>query len=81
MSFSIETLLLFCSVIIFAGIIIGKVGVRFGIPALLLFLFTGMLFGVDGLGFKFSDAKMAQNIGMVALTIILFTGGMDTKIK
>ena len=81
MAFSAEALVLFCSIIIFAGIIIGKVGSRFGIPVLLLFLFTGMLFGVDGFGFQFSDAKMAQSIGMVALTIILFTGGMDTKIK
>lgn len=81
MNLSVEHFLLFASVIVFAGIIIGKVGSRFGIPALLLFLFTGMLFGVDGLGFSFSNTQMVQNVGMVALTIILFTGGMDTRLQ
>ena len=76
----IEYLILLASVIVFAGIIIGKVGSRYGIPALLLFLFTGMLFGSDGFGFQFEDAQIAQHIGMVALAIILFTGGMDTKL-
>ena len=38
-----------------------------------------MLFGSDGLGLQFHNAKEAQFIGMVALSIILFSGGMDTK--
>lgn len=72
-------ILLVGSLLIFVAILFSKVGHRFGVPALLLFLFTGMLFGVDGLGIQFSDARMAQNIGVVALSVILFTGGMDTK--
>lgn len=46
---------------------------------MLLFLVVGMLFGSDGLGLQFHNAKEAQFIGMVALSIILFSGGMDTK--
>ena len=61
------------------SIIVGKTGYRFGVPALLLFLVVGMLFGSDGLGLQFHNAKEAQFIGMVALSIILFSGGMDTK--
>ena len=38
-----------------------------------------MLFGSDGLGLQFHNAKEAQFIGMVALSVILFSGGMDTK--
>jgi cell volume regulation protein A len=38
-----------------------------------------MLFGSDGLGLQFHDAGEAQFIGMMALSIILFSGGMDTK--
>ena len=38
-----------------------------------------MIFGSDGLGLKFHNADEAQFIGMVALSIILFSGGMDTK--
>ena len=45
----------------------------------LLTIVVGMLFGSDGLGLQFHNAKEAQFIGMVALSIILFSGGMDTK--
>ncbi|WP_349833366.1 potassium/proton antiporter, partial [Bacteroides fragilis] len=44
-------------------------------------LLVGMLFGSDGLGLQFHNAKIAQFIGMVALSVILFSGGMDTKFK
>ena len=81
MTFTSENILLILSVLIFSSIIISKAGYRFGLPSLLLFLVAGMLFGVDGLGLKFDDAKQAQFIGMCALCIILFSGGMETKIK
>ncbi len=75
-----EEVLLIASVILFLSIFAGKAGYRFGLPALLLFLGVGMLFGSDGLGIQFSDPHIAQFIGMLALSIILFSGGMDTKI-
>lgn len=67
------------SVLLFVSIIVGKTGYRFGVPALLLFLIVGMLFGSDGLGLQFENAEKAQFIGMIALSVILFSGGMDTK--
>lgn len=76
-----EEILLVASVILFLSIFAGKAGYRFGLPALLLFLGVGMLFGSDGLGIQFSDPKIAQFIGMLALSIILFSGGMDTKVS
>lgn len=81
MIFTAENILLIGSILIFSSILISKTGYRFGIPTLLLFLLVGMLFGSDGLGLEFDSAKDAQFIGMIALSIILFTGGMDTKIK
>jgi len=72
-------ILLFGAILLFISIIASKAGFRFGVPALLLFLFVGMLFGSDGLGIQFNNPKEAQFIGMIALTIILFSGGMDTK--
>ena len=75
-----EQVLLIASVILFLSIFAGKAGYRFGLPALLLFLGVGMLFGSDGLGIQFSDPNVAQFIGMLALSIILFSGGMDTKV-
>lgn len=44
----IEFILLILSILFFASILAGKAGSRFGVPALLLFLGVGMLFGSDG---------------------------------
>lgn len=74
-----ENILLIGSVLIFTSILISKTGYRFGIPTLLLFLLVGMAFGSDGLGIQFNSASDAQFIGMMALSIILFSGGMDTR--
>lgn len=81
MTFTSENILLIMSILIFSSIIISKVGYRFGLPSLLLFLVAGMIFGTDGLGLQFNNAGQAQFLGMVALCIILFTGGMETKFK
>ena len=81
MIFTAENTLLIGSILLFVSIVVGKTGYRFGVPTLLLFLVVGMLFGSDGLGLQFHDAKDAQFIGMVALSIILFSGGMDTKLS
>ncbi len=75
-----ENILLIGSILIFCSILISKTGYRFGIPTLLLFLLVGMFFGSDGLGIQFHSASDAQFVGMMALSIILFTGGMDTKL-
>ena len=79
MIFTGENILLVGSILLFVSILVGKTGYRFGVPALLLFLGVGMLFGSDGLGLQFHNAKEAQFIGMVSLSVILFSGGMDTK--
>ena len=81
MIFTAENILLIGSILLFVSIVVGKTGYRFGVPALLLFLMVGMAFGSDGLGLQFHNAQEAQFIGMVALSVILFSGGMDTKIS
>ena len=81
MVFTAGNILLIGAILIFCAIMISKTGYRFGIPTLLLFLLVGMGFGTDGLGLEFDSAEDAQFIGMIALSIILFTGGMDTKLR
>lgn len=81
MNISIEIGLLTTAFLMFCSILISRTGYRFGIPTLLMFLLAGMLFGTDGIGLEFNDMNVAQNTGMIALCIILFTGGMDTKIR
>ena len=79
--FTSENLLLIGSILIFCSILITKAGGRFGLPVLLLFLVAGMLFGCDGLGIHFDNMAQAQFVGMVALCVILFTGGLETKLE
>ncbi len=63
------------------SVFVGKAGSKFGMPALLLFLCVGMVAGVDGFGIQFDSAEAVQLIGMISLSIILFSGGVDTKIS
>lgn len=81
MVFTAGNVVLIGSILLFVSIVVGKTGYKFGVPTLLLFLFVGMAFGSDGLGIQFHSAEEAQFIGMLALSIILFSGGMDTKLK
>lgn len=74
-----EHVVLVGALLLFVAVMAGKVAYRFGAPALLLFLGVGMLFGWDFI--TFNSAELTQFIGMVALCIILFTGGMDTKFQ
>lgn len=55
---------------------------KFGMPALMLFMFIGMVFGSDGL-FKipFEDFKVAETVCSIALIFIMFYGGFNTKWK
>lgn len=84
----VEFVLLVLSLLFFVSILTDKIGYRFGVPALLLFLTVGMLFGPDGIGKWIGtdgigymvNIGTAQALGTVALSIILFSGGMDTKI-
>ena len=79
MEFTSGNILLVLSVMIFLSIAAGKAGFKFGIPALLLFLGVGMIMGSDGIGYAYDNYPQAQFIGMVALSIILFSGGMNTR--
>ncbi len=50
---------------------------RLRIPGLVLFLGVGMVLGSDGLGLiDFTDYELARTIGILALALILFEGGL-----
>jgi len=80
MTLSVENILLLGSVLLFISIIASKTSFKLGVPTLILFLVVGMLAGSDGPGgIYFNDPRLAQFLGVVALTFILFSGGLDTK--
>ena len=72
-----ENVVLVGALLLFVAVMAGKVAYRFGAPALLLFRGVGMLFGLNFISYR--SVEMTQFVGMIALCIILFTGGMDTK--
>jgi len=77
---SVETLLLAGGTLLLICVLASKISDRWGIPALLLFLAIGMLAGSEGPGgIYFDDPVIANAIGTVALALILFAGGLDTR--
>jgi len=80
--FSTDFIILLMGVFLLSGVMMTKVSARAGIPALILFMFLGMMLGSDILGLiHFSNAKLAQMVGVFALIIILFEGGLQTQWK
>jgi cell volume regulation protein A len=76
---SFEAILLIASLLVLLSIVASKASGKLGVPALVLFLLIGMLAGSDGPGgIYFDDARLAQSLGIVALALILFSGGMGT---
>ena len=81
----VEFVLLILSLLFFVSIFADKIGYKFGVPALLLFLIVGMLFGSNSMASFFGmdgvtiDTDVAQALSTMAMCIILFTGGMETK--
>ena len=75
-----ENLLLIVSVLIFAAVLVAKAGSKLGAPTLLLFLILGMLVGPDVLGLRFDNLELAESIGHFAMSVILFTAGLETSL-
>ena len=80
MTLTIEFILLSASGLLLLSVIASKAFGKMGIPALLLFLGIGMMAGSDGPGgIHFDNPWLAQSLGVVALSFILFAGGLDTE--
>lgn len=75
----LEGFLAVAGVLMLLCVFANRISSRYGIPSLLIFLAVGMLAGSDGLGIQFSDARISNYAGSVALTFILFSGGLETQ--
>jgi potassium/hydrogen antiporter len=72
-------LILVAGSLLAAGLLASLLAGRVRVPSLLLFLGIGMLIGSDGLGWiSFDDYELARTIGIVALALILFEGGLTS---
>ncbi len=72
--------ILLVAIVILLCVLVEKFSDKFGMPALIFFMFIGMLFGSDGiLKIPFDDFKLAESICSIALIFIMFYGGFNTK--
>lgn len=77
---SVEPTLLVAAALVLFAALGSKLAGRLGFPALVLFLGIGMLAGSDGPGgIFFDDPRLAQGVGVTALALILFDGGLSTR--
>ena len=71
------SLILVAGLLLALGLAASLLAGRLRVPGLVLFLGVGMLVGSDGLGLiSFSDFELARTIGVIALALILFEGGL-----
>jgi cell volume regulation protein A len=72
-------LILVAGALLAAGLTAALLAGRVRVPSLLLFLGVGMAVGSDGAGWiSFDDPELARTIGVVALALILFEGGLTS---
>ena len=74
-------LLATCGLLLAISVLFSRASQRFGVPIALLFLGVGMLAGSEGIGgIEFTNYQVAFRIGVLALALILFDGGLNTPL-
>jgi potassium/hydrogen antiporter len=70
-------LLLVTGALVVCGLGVSLLAARLRFPGLVLVLVLGMAIGSDGAGWiEFNDYELARTVGIVALSLILFEGGL-----
>src|SRR3954469_18602683 len=74
---TVGQMILAAGALLTAGIAATLIAGRLRLPGLVLFLGLGMLVGSDSLGWvEFDNSRLARTIGIIALALILFEGGL-----
>jgi cell volume regulation protein A len=78
--FLVDQVILLAAVLLLIGTVSSKLSARLGLPVLVVFVAIGMLAGENGLGrIEFDNFVTAHAVGTVALALILFDGGLQTR--
>lgn len=78
----VNTAIFIGALLVVLGIFSSLIATRFGAPLLLVFLVVGMLAGEDGPGgLVFDNYQVTYLVGSVALSVILFDGGLRTRLS
>jgi cell volume regulation protein A len=79
---SVSIAILLGAVLVMSGILSSLLALRFGAPLLLVFLLIGIMAGESGPGrIEFDDLRTTYLVGSVSLALILFDGGLRTRIQ
>ena len=79
---STDSFIMLLAFLLIVGVLTTRFSTRLGVPSLILFILVGMVMGSDVLGIVYFDnASLTQKIGVIALIIILFEGGLQTNWK
>ncbi|MAX66943.1 MAG: potassium/proton antiporter [Bacteriovoracaceae bacterium] len=82
MEIFLNNFLLIGSIILLLSVLLSKSSSRFGFPILIIFMLIGILAGSEGLGgIHFENYELTHSLSLVALCLIIFSGGIETKIK
>jgi cell volume regulation protein A len=76
MPFTTDSTILLFAFLLLIGVLATKFSSRFGLPSLVFFIGVGMVLSHH---IYYDDAALTQLVGIVALIIILFEGGLQTK--
>lgn len=71
--------LLIGAVVLLLAVLAVRLSTRTGLPSLLFYLAIGLLVGEAGGGLRFNDPELTQNLGLIALALILAEGGLTTR--
>jgi len=79
--FGVALILTVVGVLLAISVAFSRASERIGVPVVLIFLGVGMLAGSEGIGgIAFDDAQFAFRLGTAALVLILFDGGLNTRV-
>lgn len=79
---TVSLMILLGAMLVLAGIVSSLIALRFGAPLLFIFLLIGMLAGESGPGgIRFNDVHAVYLVGSIALALILFDGGLRTRLQ
>ncbi|MBT2695777.1 potassium/proton antiporter [Bacillus sp. ISL-55] len=79
---STDSFIMLLAFLLIVGVLTTRFSTRLGVPSLIFFILVGMVMGSDVLGIVYFDnASLTQKIGVIALIIILFEGGLQTNWK
>lgn len=77
MSIFLDSPILMISILLIAGVVMTRFSSRLGVPSLVLFILIGLLLNQV---IYYDNVELTQMIGMLALVVILFEGGLQTNI-